>query len=546
MIFLIKKEINCLFLEDILLNKEKLCNQIADQKIKELLNQFIYIEDKIIFNEDNFYSLFKQNNNINLNIPQNNLQFDNMIRKVSKIKSEEYNNILVPKKPKWAKKKEEMSFRISEVCKNYIKQIFQNQIYKENIKYDINNLDKLINALNLSNGIEEKKHNEIKSLINEMKEKTQNQIINLKSNLLNWSETKNSLIYKGNDIINQKLESDIPTNDLNKLINILIEEVKNYLKSCDLLNDKNHYNQVFEELRKSAEQKGNSYKNKKIQVENVKKENEKIINELKKKLIEQNKAANKLGEEVQKVNKMIVEERKIRQEEEKKRKEEEKKRKEIEKKRIEEEKKRLEEEIKIKEEEIKRKEIERKKREEEERIRKENEERRIKKIYEELERIKREEIERIRRIEQERIRMIEEERKRKEEEKRKRIEDEERRRKEEEERKRKEDEERKRIEEIRRRREEEERRRREEEERRRREEEIRRIREAEERSRLYFPIPNYGGGSIVDALKSINSESSKAYRATIAARNGISGYTGAPEQNIHMLNLLKSGNLLRP
>ena len=142
--------------------------------------------------------------------------------------------------------------------------------------------------------------------------------------------------------------------------------------------------------------------------------------------------------------------------------------------------------------------------------------------------------------------MIEEEKKRKEEEERKRIEDEERRRKEEEERKRKEDEERKRREEIRRRREEEERRRREEEERRRREEEIRRIREAEERSRLYFPIPNYGGGSIVDALKSINSESSYNYRATIAARNGIGGYVGAPNQNIHMLNLLRSGQLLRP
>jgi len=113
--------------------------------------------------------------------------------------------------------------------------------------------------------------------------------------------------------------------------------------------------------------------------------------------------------------------------------------------------------------------------------------------------------------------------------------------------KREEEERRRREEEERRRREEEERRRREEEERRRREEEERRRREDEERRRaLYFPRPNYNGCSIVDALKKIGAISSYNYRCTIAARNGIGGYTGTPNQNTHMLNLLKSGQLLRP
>ena len=117
-------------------------------------------------------------------------------------------------------------------------------------------------------------------------------------------------------------------------------------------------------------------------------------------------------------------------------------------------------------------------------------------------------------------------------------------------------------EEERRRREEEERRKREAEERRRREQ-VRR--EEEERKRresegwcdcgcrgrcgkkyLFFPIPNYSGGSIADALKSIGAQSSYNYRCTIAAKNGIGGYCGTPAQNIHMLQLLKGGNLLRP
>ena len=108
--------------------------------------------------------------------------------------------------------------------------------------------------------------------------------------------------------------------------------------------------------------------------------------------------------------------------------------------------------------------------------------------------------------------------------------------------------ERRRQEEERRKKEDEERRKKEDEERRKREEEERRKREEDERRRqLYFPIPiNYTGGSIVDALKWVGAQSSYNYRATIAAKNGIGGYCGTPAQNIHMLKLLKGGNLLRP
>ena len=47
-----------------------------------------------------------------------------MIHKVSKRKSEEYNNILVPKKPKWIKVKENISSKIFDLCQKYIKNVF--------------------------------------------------------------------------------------------------------------------------------------------------------------------------------------------------------------------------------------------------------------------------------------------------------------------------------------------------------------------------------------------------------------------------------------
>ena len=62
----------------------------------------------------------------------------------------------------------------------------------------------------------------------------------------------------------------------------------------------------------------------------------------------------------------------------------------------------------------------------------------------------------------------------------------------------------------------------------------------------YFPPTPYGGFSIVDGLKAIGENSSFNYRLIIAKKNGIDNYIGSPPQNIHMLNLLKQGRLLKP
>lgn len=59
----------------------------------------------------------------------------------------------------------------------------------------------------------------------------------------------------------------------------------------------------------------------------------------------------------------------------------------------------------------------------------------------------------------------------------------------------------------------------------------------------YYPVPNYSGVSIVDALNSIGVDSSYNNRSKIASINGINDYKGTPEQNTYMLNLLKEGKL---
>ena len=67
----------------------------------------------------------------------------------------------------------------------------------------------------------------------------------------------------------------------------------------------------------------------------------------------------------------------------------------------------------------------------------------------------------------------------------------------------------------------------------------------------YFPPPNFhhpytNQVSIVDALKSIGVNSSLSYRIVIGQRNGIPGKPGSPDYNTRMLNILKSGRLIRP
>lgn len=61
----------------------------------------------------------------------------------------------------------------------------------------------------------------------------------------------------------------------------------------------------------------------------------------------------------------------------------------------------------------------------------------------------------------------------------------------------------------------------------------------------YYPIPNYNGSSIVDALNSIRVDSSYNNRKKIAQKNNVRDYTGTAQQNNQMLAKLKAGRLIK-
>jgi hypothetical protein len=59
----------------------------------------------------------------------------------------------------------------------------------------------------------------------------------------------------------------------------------------------------------------------------------------------------------------------------------------------------------------------------------------------------------------------------------------------------------------------------------------------------YYEKSDYDGKSIIDALKSIGEDSSKANRAKIALVNGIENYSGKASENTKLLKLFKEGKL---
>ena len=62
----------------------------------------------------------------------------------------------------------------------------------------------------------------------------------------------------------------------------------------------------------------------------------------------------------------------------------------------------------------------------------------------------------------------------------------------------------------------------------------------------YYPPCSPSEVSIADALTKLGADGSYSNRKKIAIINGISDYKGTAQQNIHLLNLLKQGKLIKP
>ena len=253
-----------LVFEKYLFDIKKQCEKIADEKIKNLMDNFQYIEDKIIFESDDFYNLLMQK--LSLNIYNNN-KIKDLIKKISDEKAYEYNKVLVPKKcQSWEKIKESIEKKLNNKCIEFINEVMYNKSYKEDVIYNINDLDNLLKSLNIFDGIPSYKINIIEKLKNKMIENTKQIINNEKNKLPTWKDKKEIIIEKCKakmlSVSSDDLNEHEPYNDTNEIPEILLSHINPIIS--ELNNDKNKLNEILLPLNDDANIIAKEYISRKI------------------------------------------------------------------------------------------------------------------------------------------------------------------------------------------------------------------------------------------------------------------------------------------
>ena len=270
-----KREKMSLF-EESIGNKIKICSKIIDDKMKEILNKFHYLEDKIIFNSDTIFSLLTNNQEIYKNCGSKVKEINIKLRELCDEKSKEYDLLVQRSKPEWSKIKSEKISNINEICQNYIKKIIGNAFFKEDItKIDTDDLKKsIIESPDLYKGVESNKKSEINSEIENIIEKTAEKINSKKNSLENWSMIKTQLLQQAYIEMNNKSRTNLGSTNLEQVSNILSSHIETLPKFFDVCKTEEKKNEIRNEIKNSAKQIAQEYINKKNEEEERKKEEE--------------------------------------------------------------------------------------------------------------------------------------------------------------------------------------------------------------------------------------------------------------------------------
>jgi len=157
--------------EEFMNNLIKTCTKIIDDKIKEIINKFYYLEEKIIFNSDNIFTLLTGDQKIYKNCSSKIEEVNMKLRELCNDKSKEYDLLVEKTKPEWNKIKSNKLSKASEMCSQYLRKIFKNADFQDDIKeLEIDKLKKIIiESNNFYDGVHEKRKNELNSEIDKIK-----------------------------------------------------------------------------------------------------------------------------------------------------------------------------------------------------------------------------------------------------------------------------------------------------------------------------------------------------------------------------------------
>ena len=343
----------CEFLENI----KKICVDIIDNKMKEIINSFYYLEEKIIFNSDAIFSLLTGDQKIYKNCLTKVEEVNIKLREICNDKSKEYDLLVQKTKPEWNKIKSDKILIINEICSSFINKIFSNANYQDDIK-DINleSLKKSIIEYNgFFEGVQENKKNELISEIDKIISQTEDKILSKKNSLQNWNTIKTQLLQKAYIEMTNKSKTNLNTKELSKIIEILVLHIQSIPKFFDECKTEQRKNELISEIKTNANPIAQDYIKRIEEEEKRKREEEERERAYRRQLEEAERRRIEAERRAEAERRKREEENRRRQEEEKRRRQEEENRR----RRQEEENRRRQEE-------------ERRRREEEERRRQEH------------------------------------------------------------------------------------------------------------------------------------------------------------------------------
>ena len=299
-------------------NLIRICTEIVDNKMKEIINSFYYLEDKKIFNSDFIFTLLTGDQNIYKNCASKIKEINIKLRELCDDKSREYDLLVQKTKPEWDKIKSEKISKINDICSEFIRNLFLNADFQDDIK-EINK-EELKKLIIESNGfydrVIEERMKELNSEIDKIISQTEDKINAKKSTLESWNSVKTQLIQKAYIEMTNKSKSNLNTKDSSKIIELLVSHIETIPQFYDPCKTDQRKSELISELKLSAKPIADDYINRVNEEERRRQEEEERERRYQRMLEE-------AEERRREAERRAEEERRRRQEEERRRRQEE-------------------------------------------------------------------------------------------------------------------------------------------------------------------------------------------------------------------------------
>ena len=285
---------------------------MIDNKMKEILKSFVYLEEKVTFDVDTIYAFLTKDGKIFKNIGSKLNEANNKIKELCELKSKEYDKIVSKNKPEWNIIKRIKLSEVKDICTNYTNNLFKNVNFQDSIKsINIQNLRKsIIESSKFLEGVAPHKKNELISEVDDIIQLTEERIVSKKNGLLNWDSIKLQKLQQAFIEMNNKSKTELNTLNLNEIAEKLVQHIKMIPNFFFFCKDKERKNEVLEQIRISAKQIAQEYLDRKNTEIQEKQEQERINNNYKK-LIKIEEAKFKEAEKKLIENEKFLQEQKI-------------------------------------------------------------------------------------------------------------------------------------------------------------------------------------------------------------------------------------------